>query len=117
MIGALNASVSGVKAFQQKLNVTANNVANTKTDEFKKQRALLSEGDNGGVRVEIDEIDTPGYPKETVVDGEVVESESSNVDLAEELAETIPTQAGYDANLKVIQAEDDMLGTLLNVAS
>lgn len=116
MISALNASVSGVKAFQQKLNVTANNVANTNTDEFKKQRALLSEGYNGGVRVEIDEIDTPGYPKETLADGEVVESESSNVDLAEELTETIPTQAGYDANLKVIQAQDDMLGILLNIA-
>ena len=116
MIGALNASVSGVKAFQQKLNVTANNVANANTDGFKKQSALLSEGDNGGVIVEIDEIDTPGYPKETVADGEVVESESSNVDLAEALTETIPTQAGYDANLKVIQTEADMLDTLLNLA-
>ena len=116
MIGALNASVSGVKAFQQKLNVTANNVANINTDEFKKQRASLIEGDNGGVRVKIDEIDTPGYPKDTVADGEVVKSESSNVDLAEEMTETIITQVGYDANLKVIQSLDDMLGTLLKVA-
>lgn len=116
MIGALNASVSGVKAFQQKLNVTANNVANMNTDEFKKQRAILIEGDNGGVRVKIDEIDTPGYPKDTVADGEVVESESSNVDLAEELTETIISQVGYDANLKMIQSLDDMLGALLKVA-
>lgn len=117
MIGALNASISGLTAFQQKLNVTAHNVANVTTDEFKKQRALLHEGENGGVSVEIDEIDTPGYPIETMVDGETVESESSNVDLAEALTETIPTQAGYDANLKMIQTEDDMLGTLLDIVS
>ncbi len=115
MISSLNASISGVKAFQQKLNVTSNNIANVNTDEFKKQRALLHEDDNGGVRVEIDKVDTPGYPKETVVDGEVTKAESSNVDLAEELTETIPTQAGYDANLKVIKTEDEMVGSLLDI--
>lgn len=116
MISALNASVSGVKAFEKKLDVTANNVANVNTDGFKKQSALLSEGDNGGVKVEITEVDAPGYPKESVVDGEVVEVESSNVDLAEELTEMIPTQAGYDANMRVVQAEDEMLGSLLDIA-
>jgi flagellar hook protein FlgE len=34
--------------------------------------------------------------------------------LAEELTEMIPTQAGYDANLKAIQTEDEMLGALLD---
>ncbi len=115
MISSVNANVAGVKAFQQKLNVTANNIANVNTDEFKKQRALLHQDDHGGIRVEIDKVDTPGYPKETVVDGKVVQSESSNVDLAEALTETIPTQAGYDANLKAIQTEDEMTGTLLDV--
>ena len=114
MISALNASISGVMAFQQKLNVTANNVANVKTDEFKKQRAVLKEGKHSGVQVDIDKVDTPGYPKERVVNGDVIETESSNVDLVEELTEVIPTQTGYDANLKVIQTEDDMLGTLLD---
>jgi flagellar basal-body rod protein FlgC len=115
MISALSASVSGVKAFEKKLDVTANNIANVNTDEFKKQRALLSEGDNGGVKVEISQVDDPGYPKESVANGEVVEAESSNVDLAEELTEMIPTQAGYDANLKVVQTEDELLGSLLDI--
>lgn len=116
MIGAMDASVSGLTAFRKKLDVTANNIANVNTDEFKKQRALLREGDNGGVTVEIERVDDPGYPKETVVDGEVVETESSNVDLAEAFSEMIPTQAGYDANLKAIQTEDEMLGSLLDIA-
>jgi flagellar basal-body rod protein FlgC len=115
MIEAMDASISGVRAFQRKLDVTANNIANVNTDEFKKDRALLIEGDNGGVKVEIERVNDPGYPKETVANGEVVETESSNVDLAEELTEMIPTQAGYDANLKAIQTEDKMLGALLDI--
>jgi flagellar basal-body rod protein FlgC len=115
MIGALDASISGVNAFQKKLDVNANNIANLNTDGFKRSRALLSEGDNGGVKVTIDQVDQPGYPKETVIDGEVVETESSNVDLADELTEMIPTQVGYNANLKTIQTEDEMLGNLLDI--
>jgi flagellar basal-body rod protein FlgC len=115
MVGALDASVSGVNAFQKKLEVGANNIANLNTDAFKKKRALLSEGDNGGVKVDIDQVDLPGYPRERVVNGEVVETESSNVDLAEELTEMIPTQTGYTANLKAIQNQDEMLGALLDI--
>jgi flagellar hook protein FlgE len=115
MIGALDASISGIKAFQKKIEVGANNIANVNTDTFKRQEAILSEGAHGGVNVTIDRIDEPGYPKETVADGEVVETESSNVDLAEELTELVPNQAGYDANLKTIQATDEMLGTLLDI--
>ncbi len=114
MINALNASISGVTAFRQRLDVTANNIANVDTDGFKKQAALFSEGDNGGVKVRVDQVEDPGYPKETVVDGELVKTESSNVDLVAELTEMIPTQAGYDANLKVIQTEDEMVGALLD---
>ena len=115
MIGALDASISGVKAFQKKIEVGANNIANVNTDTFKRQEAILSEGAHGGVNVTIDRIDEPGYPKETVADGEVVETESSNVDLAEELTDLVPSQAGYDANLKTIKATDEMLGTLLDI--
>ena len=115
MIGALDASISGLRAFQKKLDVTANNIANVNSDEFKKGRAVLSEGENGGVRVQIDQVNTPGHPRETVANGEVVETESSNVDLAEELTETIPTKAGYNANLKMIRQEDEMLGALLDI--
>jgi flagellar hook protein FlgE len=115
MIGAMDASISGVKAFQKKIEVGANNIANVNTDTYKRQRAILNEGDNGGVSVTIDRVDEPGYPKETVADGEVVETESSNVDLAEELTELVPSQVGYDANLKTIRATDEMLGSLLDI--
>jgi flagellar basal-body rod protein FlgC len=115
MIGAMDAGISGVKAFQKKLEVGANNIANVNTDNFKRQEAILSEETNGGVRVTIGRVDEPGYPKETVADGEIVETESSNVDLVDELTDLVPNQTGYDANLKTIKATDEMLGALLDI--
>jgi len=41
--------------------------------------------------------------------------EHSNVDMAREITGTIPLQRGYEANLKVIQTEDEMLGSLLDI--
>ena len=41
--------------------------------------------------------------------------EHSNVDLAREITGTLPLQRGYEANLKVIQTEDEMLGNLLDI--
>lgn len=41
--------------------------------------------------------------------------EHSNVDMAREITGSIPLQRGYEANLKVIQTEDEMLGSLLDI--
>ena len=43
-----------------------------------------------------------------------VETELSNVDLADEMSGMIPTEIGYKANLKTIQTRDEMIGTLLD---
>ena len=51
-----------------------------------------------------------------MANGEAVKVESSNVDLVEALTDTIAAKTGYDANVKLVQAENDMLGTLLDTA-
>jgi flagellar hook protein FlgE len=43
--------------------------------------------------------------------------EQSNVDLGEEFVNIILTQHGFQANLKVVSAEDEMIGSLLNIIS
>ena len=43
--------------------------------------------------------------------------EQSNVDLEEEFVSVILTKRGFQANLKAISAEDEMLGNLLNIIS
>ncbi len=115
MISTLGTSVSAVTSFRNKMDVTANNIANVNTDGFKKSRATLKEGKYGGVETQIQEINTPGSIRLETIDGELTEIESSNVDLAEELTETIITKTGHESNLKTLKTVDDMIGSLLDV--
>ena len=43
--------------------------------------------------------------------------EGSNVDIAEEMVEQIVFKATFSANAKIIKANDDMLGSLLDIKS
>ncbi len=111
MINGFDISISGMKAMETRMSTTANNLANTVSDGFKKDRVTLSENQNGGVEATISKVDTPG----TVVEDQGTTRELSNVDMAEELVSTIPTKAIYTANLKMIQAQDEVMGTILNI--
>ena len=115
MISSISYALSGLKAFQNKTGVISNNIANADTDNFKKSRTILEESSSGGVKTSIRQIDSPGMPKEILKNGKSEMVETSNVDLAEELTELIPTTIGYKSNLKTIQAQEDMLGALLDV--
>ena len=117
MIDATSSAVTAMKAFQKKLTVAANNVANVNTDEYKKSRVTLTEGQHGGVAATVGLVDTPGMFKETVSNGETIETESSNVDLVEELTEMMIAKTTYKANAKTVQSQNEMLGSLLNTLS
>jgi flagellar hook protein FlgE len=47
----------------------------------------------------------------------MVEKETSNVNLEKELPDLMVTQRTYEANLKVLQTRDKMLGTTLDILS
>ena len=116
MISSIKSGISALKAFDKKMGVIANNVANLETEEFKKSRAVLTEGANREVKVEIEKIETPGpIVTEIIDDGEIVEKEMSNVDLAEEMSQTIIAQRNFEANLKSIQAQEETLDSLLDI--
>ena len=117
MINATNNSLSALGAFRKKMDVTANNIANALTDKFKKSRVTLEESTPGGVKAVIDRVETQGFPKESIRDGKSVTVESSNVDLNEELPEMVITQTAYGANLKTLKAQNDMMGSLLDIFS
>lgn len=117
MIDATSSSLSALSAFRKKMDVTANNVANALTDEFKKSRVTMEEGSPNGVKAVVDRVETHGFPKESIRDGESVTVESSNVDLNEELPEMVITQTAYSANLKTVKAQNDMMGSLLDIFS
>lgn len=115
MISAISSSISALCAFGKKLGVIANNIANVNTEGFKKSRAILKEGPNGGVRVSINRINSPGYPIMEEGTGEMTDRETSNVDLTEEIPQLLLTRRGYQANVKTIKTQDEMLGTLIDI--
>ena len=115
MTDGFNTALSALDGFSTTMAVAANNIANVETEAFKKSRALLQEGERGSVEVDISRIDTPGAIRTEYIDDQLVEREMSNVDLAEEIPEIIPTQRGYEANLKVIKTKDEMLGTIIDI--
>jgi flagellar basal-body rod protein FlgC len=115
MISALSSAVSAISALDKKMAVVSNNIANSQTDGFKKSRADLKEGGAGAVEVDIRVVDTPGPIVSVEENGGIVEKEMSNVDLAEELPQTILAQTGFEANLKMLKTEDEMMGTLLDI--
>jgi flagellar basal-body rod protein FlgC len=77
----------------------------------------MKEGANGGVEVEVNKINTPGHRYQELEGDQMVEKETSNVNLEEELPDMMVTQRTYEANLKVLQTQDKMLGTLLDILS
>jgi len=115
MVGSIGNSVAALKALGTKMDVTAKNIANANSDEYKKSRAILKEDSNGGVGAHVETIDTPGPSIVSIENGQKSERELSNVDLTEEMTEMIATQHSYTANLKSIETEDEMLGAALDI--
>jgi len=111
---ALNAALSALDAYGRKVDVTANNIANLNTDGFKKSRGLLQEAGSSGVIVSLSKVNTPGAPILSA-DGTGEVRESSNVDPAEEIVNLLTAKHGFEANLKTLKVEDEMLGSLFDI--
>lgn len=117
MITAVGNNLSALRALGKKMHVTANNVANSESEGFKKSRAVIKEGVHNDLEVEIDRVDSPGPVMYETVNGQLTEKELSNVDLAEEIPRTIGIQRHYEANVKVVETQEEMLGTILDLKS
>lgn len=115
MILPLNSAISALQAHVKKLGVTAHNIANLNSEGYKKYRATMEEDALGGVQLDIRRVETPGFPYEIMEDGQPVGKETSNVDLTQEIPNLMIAQRGYEANIKSIQAQDEILGSLLDI--
>ena len=107
-------NVSALQAFTKQMNVSANNVANSLSDEFKASRAHNVEGENGGVKTHITQSQDAGPLVEDPLKNDGSLKELSNTDIARELVEQIAVQHGFDANAKVIQTYDQTIGSLID---
>lgn len=114
MSNAANIVNTALSSFVRKLDVTANNIANVNTEDFKKSRAVLQEAYPSGVKVSLSQFDTPGMP--LPADKSHPDSkEIFNVFLEDELADLIVSQHMYDANLTTIRTEEEMQKTELDL--
>lgn len=115
MLPGISAGLSALNAIQTRVQSTANNTANVITDGYKKTRVTLLEGDPQGVTVNVQRVETPGALVSEATEAGNTLVEKSNVDLTEELPTMMIDRRAFQANIKAIQAQDEMLGSLLDI--
>ena len=115
MISAYQSALSALQAFGTRVTANADNIANSTTDGYKRTRVTLAAAQPQGVRAtaEKDAAEGPMVPKETT--GGIEFIEQSNVDLANELTDMTLNATYYKANLKTLQATDQMTKSLLDI--
>jgi flagellar basal-body rod protein FlgC len=100
----ISASVSGAQTSAQGVALAANNIANLNTPGYQAKS-----------------LDQQALPQGGVVGDAVEQSQAalnpgaSNVDLATEAVNTDTQGAGYQADLKALQVQNNMLGTALDL--
>jgi flagellar hook protein FlgE len=100
----INASISGMQTAAKRHNITASNIANLQTEGYQAKRAINGDSPTGGVDiVEIQTSEAPTPPG------------SSNVDLTTEVTNQIVDKNTYEANATMLKAQNDTLGTLLDI--
>ena len=111
MINMMGSTLAGLSVHSKKINTAAHNVANINTDEYKKDRVTIHANESGQPQANITKVNTAGYR----IQGPDGEIETSNVDLAEEMVNLQTGKIGYQANLKVLEAEDDVWDSVLDI--
>lgn len=79
------------------LNAAANNIANEQTPGYRRQLVLQESQPEGGVSTSLAQADHPGG------------------DLAGDLVSQLLATLAFKANLRTLQAQQSMLGTLLDI--
>jgi flagellar basal body rod protein FlgC len=119
--------LSGLALQQSRLAGSASNVANINSepatedrDGFVPTRVTGVTGEDGGVRAEQRPITPPTRPVYDPTAANADENgiaERPNVDLAEEAVVQIQSKVAFEANLKALEAQDEQLGSLLDLTS
>ncbi|MDQ7032523.1 MAG: flagellar basal body rod C-terminal domain-containing protein [Desulfonauticus sp.] len=120
-------STSALKSSSLAEEVSANNIANINTPEFKASRVDLETGQDGkGVVVsQISQDQNPGAISEQIelqpnaqtgqIEQQIVSKETSNTDLAQEMVNQILNERFFEANTRPISTYDSMLGNFINI--
>jgi flagellar hook protein FlgE len=117
MMSSIRNSLSAIEAMGAKIAVSADNIANSQSEGFKKKDAVIVEGVSGDVAVAVVRDESPGPIARGPVEGVAAQKEMSNVALEEEIPQMIVAKHGYNANVKAVQDWDEMLGMIIDIVS
>jgi flagellar hook protein FlgE len=112
MLRGATSTVSAITAESIRLDVSADNVANVSTDGYRAKRVTNEATINGGVRARIDQPPPPP-PSPTTLEADGRERVLSNVDIGAEVTTQVIAQRAFEANVKMLQTNDEMTKTLL----
>jgi flagellar basal-body rod protein FlgC len=115
MIGAIYSALSGLTAFSRQIDVTAHNVANVNTDEFKKSQVELVSVQTGGMLPVVRKDNSAGPTVLRDNGYGPLQAELSNLDFGEEAINQIIGQRGFEANLQALKTAYKMLGSTLDI--
>jgi flagellar basal-body rod protein FlgC len=90
--------LSGINAAQMRLDVAGHNIANLGTQDFIRQEVQQSDAVNGGISVSL-----------------TSRSAGAGNSLEVDMVEQLQSKSLYQANLFVLKANNDMMGTLINI--
>ncbi len=132
MSSVFDIAVSGLRAQSRRLEVSAGNIANVlslgvhpdpalaKPEAFTPQRAVFVSNAYGGVEAKAVPVTPPAYlslqPNHPDADADGLVP-LPNVSLEREMVNQILALRMFEANVKVIQTQDRMLGALLDIVS
>ena len=132
MSSVFDIAVSGLRAQSRRLEISADNVANVlslgvhpdpalaKPEAFTPQRTAFVANAYGGVEAKAVPVTPPAYlslqPNHPDADADGLVP-LPNVSLEREMVNQILALRMFEANVKVIQTQDRMLGALLDIVS
>jgi len=106
MLSSIQSAMSALQAFGKKIESNANNIANSNTEGYKHPN---------GVKTKVEKTTNPGTMiyDQTPKGFEMIEQ--SNVDLGRELPEMMLNTHFYEANIKTLQAADELTSSILDI--
>ena len=115
MLPAIHSALSGLQAYSQKTQATANNIANLNTPGFQRDVVTLSSQAPQGVTASVSKDQSPGPLVAEPTDNTIALVEQSNVDLVQEMPDLIMEKNGFSANITTLKTADQMMGTLIDL--
>ncbi|MBF0498169.1 MAG: hypothetical protein HQK58_16590 [Deltaproteobacteria bacterium] len=112
MVNGISSSLAGMNSAFDSIGVRANNLANLNTESFKSLIPTSDSGPDGQPKLTVKKDTSPG-PITDIRGGKPIEG--SNTDLTAEMVGLMADANKAKFNVKAIQTQNEMTGTIINI--